>query len=377
MVSCSSTERLIRAGKYEKAFRKSLKKVIRNPKNENAVKTLSIAYNKSQEKSLGIINNMISSGNPDIWDNVYVEYIKMNERLEKISPLLPLKYNGKELKVIKDDFFGLASEAKKKAAEYHYVLGKKMLSSNDKDNCREAFKEFDKVLSYYKNYKNAKDLKEKAYECGISYVAIYYEDRYSELKLITEDKKILFAFDENDFNSFWVKYEAYINEPVPDADYYIAVSIDKIIMHPERVENNTYKVEKVIMDGEEYVRDENGNILTDTTGNPVTKPVYREVFCIVKETMLMKDAEISAIVRIIDGVTGKVIKKDMLHADQHFRYEFAQANGDLRVLDDRQRKLISHKPKGFPHDEVFVTELLKNLSRILYEYIKDNRRHLK
>ncbi len=373
VVSCSSTDKLIREGKYDKAFKRSLRKVIRNPENEKAVINLATAYNKAQERSDNLIKNLVAGGTPDIWDNVYSEYVKMNERWKKISPVLPLKYKGKELRITQKNYMELANEAKRKAAEYHYALGKKLLAANNKYKCRDAYYEFDKVLSYFKNYKDAASLKNKAYNCGIFNVAIYYDDKNAPVALVQEDKKLLFAFDENDFNSFWIRYEAYLNK-VPESDYYIEVSVDKIMLYPERVESNTYKVEKRILDGEEYVRDENGNILTDSTGHPLTHSVYRNVFCIVKETHLKKDAEIEATVKIIDGKTGEVLKKDQLHADQHFRYEFAQANGDLRVLDERQRELISHKPAGFPPQEAFVTELIKNLSKVLYVYIKDHRR---
>jgi len=378
LTSCSSTDKLIREGKYDKAFKKSLKKVIRKPDDEKSVINLGSAYNKAQEKSKSIIKELTLSGNPDIWDNVYHEYLKMKGRYEKISPVLPLKYKGKNLQIEKDDYAALAMEAKKKAAEYHYALGKKLLSYGDKYKCRDAYYEFDKVLSYFNNYKDAESLKNKALGCGIAYVAIYFDEKNSDIKLIPEDRKLLFAFDENDFNSFWVRFEAYINDKkIPQSDYYIEVTINKIIFYPERVENNTYKVEKRILDGEEYVRDENGNIVTDSTGHPLTQPVYRNVFCIVKETLLKKDAEIEVGVKIVDGISGNILKKSVLRANQHFRYEYAQANGDLRVLDDRQRELISHRPAGFPPNEEFITELIKNVSRELYGFIKDNRRMLK
>lgn len=374
IAGCSSTDKLIRKGQYDKAFRKALKRVIRNPQNEKEVYNLATAYNKAQENSEARIKELVSSGQPDIWDDVYYEYTRMNDRYNKIKPVLPLRYKGKNLEIKHDDYYNLAINAKKKAAEYHYVLGKKLLNSNNKSDIRKAYYEFDKVLTYFDNYKDAKQLKETAYQKGISRIAVFVEN-HSKYKLFRDYLEALYDFDISDLNSKWTRFEFVTSLDVPkNKDGYIKVVIDDIEISPERVESNTYVVEKNIVVGEDYVYDDNGHIVTDSTGQPVTHPVMGKAKCIVKETHLKKDGFIKATVFYIDGYSQNLIKKSPIGADQHFEYAFARADGDLRVLDDRVRKLLQNAPAGFPPDETIIRDLFHNLSGALYDNIRRNRR---
>ncbi len=374
IAGCSSTDKLIRKGKYDKAFKRSLKKVTRNPQNEKEVYNLATAYNKAQENSEEHIKELISSGQPDIWDDVYYEYNQMNYRYNKIKPVLPLKYKGKNLEIKHNDYYNLAINAKKKAAEYHYVLGKKLLNSNNKTDIRKAYYEFDKVLTYFDNYKDAKQLRETAYQKGISHVAVFVVN-HSKYKLYKDYLEALYDFDISRLNGEWTKFELVETPYEPNnKDGYIKVVIDDIEISPERVESNTYVVEKNIVVGEDYVYDENGHIVTDSTGQPITQPVMGKAKCIVKETHLKKDGYIKATVLYLGSDKKYLIKKSPIGADQHFEYAFARADGDLRVLDDRVRKLLQNEPSGFPPDETIIRDLFHNLSGALYENIRRNRR---
>ncbi len=368
--SCTSTDKLIRKGEYDKAFKRSLKKVIRKPNDEEAVKNLVIAYNKAQERDEGKIKNLISTGQPDIWDKVYYIYLDMNDRYEKINPLLPLKINGQNVSIRKNNYFALAEEAKKKAAEYHYVLGKKYMKEGTRDSYREAYYEFNHALMFYNDYKDAKRLRDIAEQKGISLVAIFVTNN-SRIKLFAEDVNNLFSFNPCKFNSQWVRFQTYVNDIPKDADYYIEVQIDDISISPERVESVVHKIEKDIQDGTEYVYDANGNILTDSTGHYITRPRIIHATCIVKETHLKKDAHATATVKYEDKST--MLKKSPIGAEQHFEYVYATANGDLRVLDEDTRKLL-RDPVQFPPNEVLIHDLFKNLSEALKENIRKNRR---
>jgi hypothetical protein len=368
---CTSTDKLIRKGQYDKAFKRALRKVTRNPNNEKEVYNLATAYNKVQQNSEDRISQLKASGRPDIWDQVYREYSKMNERYQKIKPLLPLQYKGQSLPVKHDDYFNFAENAKLKAAEYHYALGVKLLKSQNKEDIRNAYYEFEKVLNYFENYKNARQLKEEAYQKGINHIIVFVEN-HSKYKLYKDYLEALFDFDVSRLNRKWTDYEFVETNKIPQGDGYVKVVIDAIDISPERVENNTYTVEKEIVVGQDYVYDENGHIVTDSTGNPVTKPVMGKAKCIVKETHLKKDGIIKGTVLYIDRYS-KIIKKSPIGADQHFEYAFARADGDLRVLDDRVRKLLKNDPAGFPPDETIIRDLFHNLSGALYSDMRKNR----
>jgi len=373
-ISCSSTDKLIRKGQYDKAFKKALKRVVRNPQNEKEVYNLALAYNKAQQNTEERIKELVATGSPDIWDEVYNDYTLMKYRYEKIKPVLPLKYKGKILKVEKKDYSGLANEAKKKAAEYHYALGKKYMRSGTKQDYRRAYYEFSDALSYFQEYKDARKLREDAYRRGLMYVAVFAVN-HSKYRIPVEFYDKLFDFDLSRINRTWTKFEFYKGKDKPKGyDGFVKIVIDDIQISPERVENNTYTVEKTIQVGEDYVRDENGHILTDSSGNPLTQPVMGKAVCIVKETHLKKDAFITSTMYFINVPTHEILKKIPAGAEQHFDYAFAQANGDLRVLDDRVRELLNNKPVPFPPDEVMIRDLFENLSQAVEDNIYRYRR---
>ena len=375
LFSCSNTEKLIRKGQFDRAFQVSLHRVIRHPDKAKEVNSLISAYNKAQQRDNDYIIKLRKQGTPDIWDNVFDAYRRMDSRQNQIKPVLPLKINGQTQNVPLVDYQNEIVEAQKKAAEYYYVHGKSLLKSNNKDKARQAYYEFQKTKKYYANYKDVNDLINEAYTKGIRHVSIFVENKslvnFSNF-LNDELSKKLLDLNTPSFNSKWVQFHTYIKNP-PEQDYSVIIQFEKLFATPGSTNQKSYNKEKEIQNGWQYVLDNNGNVMKDSLGNDIKVPKIEKIFCNVTEVHLHKEAHVAGKIVFYDNVHHQELKYLPVGADQVFDYVYATANGDLRALDEATKKLINKKPMAFPPTPVMINDAFNTLKIAINNGIGKNK----
>ena len=179
-ISCSSiktTEKAINSGDYDKAISLSVKNLIKNKnkeKNQPYVVMLSNAFKKATDRDVSKISFLKKEGKPENLETIYNLYKRLNNRQEKIKPLLPLKNNltGKNAKFSLVNYNDEIIKAKENYADFLYNNGLSLLSKGreNKINYRRAFDEFKYLERVNSNYKNTRDLLEEAHAKGTDYV---------------------------------------------------------------------------------------------------------------------------------------------------------------------------------------------------------------
>ncbi len=375
LFSCSNTEKLIRKGQFDRAFQVSLHRVIRHPDKAKEVNSLITAYNKAQQRDNDYIIMLRKQGTPDIWDNVFDAYRRMDSRQNQIKPVLPLKINGQTQNISLVNYQNEIVEAQKKAAEYYYVHGKKLLATNNKDKARQAYYEFEKTKKYYVNYKDVNDLINQAYSKGIRHVSIFVENKslvnFSNF-LNEELSKKLLDLNVPSFNSKWVQYHTYIKNP-PVQDYSVIIQFQKLFALPGSTNQKSYNKEKEIENGWQYVLDNNGNVMKDSLGNDIKVPKIEKIFCNVTEVHLHKEAHVAGKIIFYDNEHHTELKYLPIGADQVFDYVYATANGDLRALDEKTKKLINKKPLPFPPTPIMINDAFNTLKVAINDGIGKNK----
>jgi len=375
LFSCSNTEKLIRKGQYDRAFQVSLHRVIRHPDNAKEVNSLITAYNKAQQRDNDYIVMLKKQGTPDIWDNVFDAFRRMDSRQNQIKPVLPLKINGQTQNISLINYQDEIVKAQKKAAEYYYVHGKALLKTNDKDKARQAYYEFEKTKKYYANYKDVNDLINQAYTKGIRHVSIFVQNKslvnFSNF-LNDELSKKLLDINTPSFNSKWVQFHTYIKNP-PVQDYSVIIEFEKLFATPGSKEQNSYNKEKEIENGWQYVLDNNGNVMKDSLGNDIKVPKIEKIFCNVTEVHLHKEAHVAGKIVFYDNVHHTELKYLPIGADQIFDYVYATANGDLRALDEKTKKLLNNKPTTFPPTPIMINDAFNSLRAAINDGISKNK----
>ena len=101
--SCSTTRKIkndIASGNYDKAITESISKIktIKNKKKkDDYFLILNETYYKANDNDMSKIDHLINDGNPELYKEIYQTYILLNDRQNKIKPIIPLKSDNKKI----------------------------------------------------------------------------------------------------------------------------------------------------------------------------------------------------------------------------------------------------------------------------------------
>jgi hypothetical protein len=372
IVGCSSPVKLLNSGQYEAAIYKSAKKLRRNKSKEKHIKVLEESYRKANEEDERRVARLKGEGRPDCWDDVFSVYHLMDSRQQIIRPLLPLKYkNGKEANFIFVDYNEEIKNSRQRAAEYLYVSALKLLDSKNKMDARKAFAELEKIGLYYDEYKDVKQLKEKAHLAGITYVLMGVKNNSKEIMPVELDEELR-KLPISELNTFWTQYHNKANKEY-NYDYTIVIDMKSVLISPEQVSENNYKEEKEIQDGWQYLFDKNGNVKKDSLGNDIKVPKFVKVGASVKEVHQFKKASILGTLDYYNNNLNQLIKSENLVGDNLFENHTATFFGDERALTPETKKKLGAPPKPFPNNAAMVFNAGMVLKEMCKKIVFNNR----
>ncbi len=372
--SCKNTEKLLRTGQYDEAVNIAVKRLQRNPDNEKQARILSVAYPKAVEKDMERINFLKREGQPGSWDEIYNLYVKLQKRQELVETVTPVKAGSKVVSFDHVDYGPSIIEAKNRAAEYHYAMGKRLMSQGNKYACRKAFEEFKKAKFYNPAYLDVDNLMAQCLEKGTTYVLLSPVNK-TIYRLPDDYLQNLVNFPLDKLNSQWIIYQ---NIDARNGNYdvivYIVLKAANISADKE-VEKN-YTETKKIRTGYYIKRDANGNVVRDSNGNPVKIPKYSNVSCQVREFQQIKVATIIGELQYYDTRTGQIFNTVPISAEHRFFNAYATAGGDLRACSDRTRDLLDNRPVAYPNNIDMILAAGETLKDVIWQALVDNRYHL-
>ena len=128
-ISCTSIEKLVDSGQYDKAIYFATNKLSGAKVNKvEYVKGLETAFKKATEKDMTYIDKLKNEGNPESWETILSIYNIISDRQEQIRPLLPLTdENGKKANFLFVNTNDLEKEAKEQTINFLYSSAKDFL----------------------------------------------------------------------------------------------------------------------------------------------------------------------------------------------------------------------------------------------------------
>jgi hypothetical protein len=367
--SCQTAVKMVERGNYDQAITYTVKKIAgKKKKKEKFVSPLADAFNRANARDLRTIKNLKRNGNPESWDKIAALYKGIQKRQNKVAPLMPIyDENGTEASLNMVEVSNFMEESKKKAAEYHYVLAKKLLTDAANGNrfaAREAYERLEKTEQYYRNYKDKNTLQKRALDLGTTYVLLTMKNN-SRTILPRGFEREITDLTTRDMNSRWKVYHAQPKTGLT-YDYNIIMNLRNIEVSPSLVKEREYVDDKEIEDGWDYVLDSNGNVLKDTLGNDVKIPRKVIIKARVLETFQQKEARVAGVLEFYDNHTKEVIRRENITADAIFENYASTFQGDRRALSADSKKRIGNRPLPFPTD----VDLLLNAADALKPTIK-------
>ena len=359
-VSCTSSEKLLQRGEYDRAIVRSSEKLQKKPGNSKELEVLKEAYYLANTFDNERIEFLKLEGREDNWIEIYHIYEQLNRR-QTIVRRLPgqireefdfINYNEKIV------------EAKSEAANISYERGLEYLARGDRHSARQAYGEFQRVRNLYPGFREVDSKLNESVYLGTNHVLFEIENNSDKILpqgFESEMRRIALA----DLNTGWLNFDTYENND-QSYDYYVVLNIKGISTSPEQVEVNRFRETREVEDGTKVKRDENGNIVQDSDGNNVEIPNMITVSAQVVESVQRKTAFVSGSIDFYDLRTDQLTKTETLAVESVFAHHSAVYFGDRRALSEETDAKIGLRPVSFPPDELLLldsVDLLKEKSR--------------
>ncbi len=348
LFSCKSGEKLYNQGHYDAAVGAFVKKLQRRPNDATSLQLLPKAYAAAMEDHEGRARQALASNNDLKWEAVRTEYRAMQSlyNIIRASPAASAVVKPK-------DYSSAITGAQENAAEARYDRGTQLLQQGDKQSAREAFNEFDAALRLAPNYRDAKQLRDQAYQVGLIHVVVSEVDIRSPYFQFPADQfrdAVMRNLEQRRINNFVKFYdERFVrNERDFQPDQYLEMRFNDFMVGQTYVDRYQREVSKVIsVPGPKR----------DTTGN------YIYVDITVKATLYITRKTIASNgildYRITDVNSGKLLRQDRLPGSYTWQNQFGTFRGDERALSDEDKRLIGGRDLPPPPPQDLFTELTR------------------
>lgn len=377
LVSCSAKKQIEEAishGNYDQAISEALRKLENNKdkkRKQDYVVMLKEAYDKVLTEDLAQIEHLKKDGNPELYKTIYESYADLEARQNAIKHVMPLKINGKTISFTFNDYSNELVEYRYKASDYLMDKGLDLLDTEDKFNAREAYTIFDYVDSINLNFEDVRDLMQEAHVKGMDYIHVSILNETHQIIPQRLEAELL-DFNTYGLNQFWTTYHAIADNTI-DYDFAMELQLKRINISPERVNERQLLREKQIVDGWEYLLDDNGNVAKDSLGNDIKVDKIVNVRARFFEVLQTKSSQVIADVVYKDLKQNQVI--DAFTIDSGFTFEniFGRFKGDRRALNRDDVNLLRQRQVSFPSDEQMVYDSGEDLKLKLKNIISSYR----
>jgi len=377
LVSCSAKKQIEEAishGNYDQAISEALRKLENNKdkkRKQDYVIMLKEAYDKVLTEDLAQIEHLKKDGNPELYKTIYESYADLEARQNAIKHVMPLKINGKTISFSFNDYSNELVEYRYKTSDYLMDKGLDLLDTEDKFNAREAYSLFDYVDSINPNFEDVRDLMQEAHLIGMDYVQVSILNETHQIIPQRLEAELL-DFNTYGLNQFWTTYHAIADNTI-DYDFAMELQLKRINISPERVNERQLLREKQIVDGWEYLLDDNGNVAKDSLGNDIKVDKIVNVRARFFEVLQTKSSQVIADVVYKDLKQNQVI--DAFTIDSGFTFEnvFGRFKGDRRALNRDDVNLLRQRQVSFPSDEQMVYDSGEDLKLKLKNIISSYR----
>ncbi|MEO4005129.1 hypothetical protein [Flavobacterium sp. CAU 1735] len=370
------TQNMLSEGDYDGAIDRAIEG-LRNNKNakgkQDYVYLLEEAFAKAKDRDLRTIELLVKDANPSKLEKLYNTYLQLNNRQERIRPLLPLRLIKENRNAIFpfDDYSDQIVSSKNALAKFLYDNSKALMATNNKLNYRRAYDDFAYLLTLSPNFKDVTKLMDDAQFKGTDFVNVYSKNETNMVIPVRLESDLL-DFSTLGLDDKWTVYHSNRQKGIT-YDYGLIVNFRDIKISPEQIKERQFIKEKQIKDGVKNLVDANGRVVRDSLGKPVKVDNFRTIRIDIYEFTQFKACQVTAKVDYIDFKTNQLIDSFPLSSEYVFQNIYANYQGDRRACDDNYFKYFDRKPVPFPGNEQMVYDTGEDLKAKLKNIITRNK----
>jgi uncharacterized protein YeeX (DUF496 family) len=369
------TQKLVYSGDYDNAISiavSSLASYKDKKSKQEYVYLLEEAFAKAKEKDNNTLNLLEKEGNPSQTNRIYQLYVGLNNRQEKIKPLLPLQLH-KEGRVAIFPFENYNNKlvvAKNNLSNYLYTNAKALLLSSNKTDIRKAYNDLTYLNQINPNFREVNELLLVAKSKGAEYILVATNND-TNIIIPARLQNDLLDFNTYGLDDKWTVYHT--NEQVGiQYDYRIKIKFKEISISPEQIKEKEFIKERRIKDGQKKLIDANGKEVLDEKGKVVLVDNLKDITVKINEVRQLKSCVIIAKVDYYNYITNQLIQSFPLRSEFIFDHIYANFKGDRRAAADAYFPNFDKKMIPFPTNEQMIYDTGEDLKYKLKEILKDN-----
>lgn len=367
---------MLTSGDYDGAIENAVQG-LRNNKDKKGkqeyVYLLEEAFAKAKERDLNEINFLVKDANPSNTEKIYDLYVALNNRQNRIKPLLPLKVlkENRNAKFEFDDYSEEIINSKNALTKYLYTNTKALLATANKENFRRAYDDLVYLDKLSPNYKDVKKLIGEAQFKGTDFVSVYTKNE-TNMIIPARLENDLLDFSTYGLNNKWTVYHSNRQKGI-EYDYGVVVNFRRIDISPEQVKEKEFVKEKQIKVGEKKLLDRNGNVVKDSLGKAIMVDDMKMVKVSVYEFRQFKSTQVNAKVDYINFKTNQLLQSFPLASEFIFENVYATYKGDKRAMETDYYPTFDRRALPFPTNEQMVYDTGEDLKAKLKDIITRNR----
>lgn len=378
ILSCGvkQTRNLLTSGNYDEAIDNAINNLRSNKDkkgNQEYVYLLEEAFYKAKERDLNQLNLLEQDKNPVNLERIYNTYIQLNNRQEKIKPLLPLRLlkEGKNAKFSFDNYNKQIVDSKNALSQYLYENSKALLKSTNKLDFRKAYDDLEYLNQINPNFQNTLQLQEEALNKGKYYVNVVLRNQTNML-IPMDLQNDLLDFNTYGMNDKWTVYHSTLQKQIK-YDYQIIVNFRDIVISPEQIKEKEFVKEKQIKDGLKDLLDKNGKPVKDSLGKVIKVDNLKTIVIRIREFNQYKACQVAANVDYLDFKNKQLLKSFPIASESVFKNDYATYKGDKRATEEAYYPYFSRKLIPFPSNEQMVFDTGEDLKAKLKGILTKNR----
>lgn len=324
------------ANQCDEQISRNVDKLLQYPGRTKSLDELKACFIKANQSDQDRIKDLMTTGQPDIWYDVYQSYLKMDNRQKTIMklPEKTIQQSGIEFK----DFQHSLAESKYKATAFLCAHGEKLLLSEKPEEARQSYLELMKAAGLNASYKNLDKLIRKAILKGATDVEFEMYNRTHKVvssAMINQLSIIIWEF----------KRAKYGQEKPPVKDksfaFTLRVILDELEISPDQVRELQYQEERDIY---------SGDVVVDT------------ISCLILETRQLKKAQLTGSLEYYDNQTGQVVNRIPIKVESVFSNAYATLQGDPAAAGEATGELLRAKNAAYPSNEQMILDATEEFS---------------
>jgi hypothetical protein len=370
------TQSLLSDGDYDSAINRAVES-LRTKKDskgkQDYVYLLEEAFAKAKDRDLRNIDMLSKDANPANLERIYNTYLQLNNRQERIRPLLPLQLlkEGRNAFFPLDNYADQIVNSKNALSKYLYDNATKLLKSNNKMDFRKAYDDLAYLESLNPGYKDVKVLMDEAQLRGTDFVSVYTKNE-TNMIIPTRLQDDLLDFSTYGLNDKWTVYHSNKQKNI-SYDYGLIVNFRQINISPEQIKEKEFIKEKQIKDGVKTLLDSHGNVVKDSLGHPIKVDNFKTIRVDIYEFKQFKSCQVTAKVDYIDFRNNQLIEAFPITSEFVFENIYSTYNGDRNACDESYMPYFNKRAIPFPSNDQMVYDSGEDLKSKLKDVITRNR----